>query len=68
MEYFERIVDISTNETIERPYSKKEADEVIKAIASFELAIAEKESKEIQRRNLLEKLGITEEEAKLLLL
>ncbi len=62
-----RIHDLSTNEVIDREMTAEEleAAEMLSAesIASFEAAKA----KEASKTALLERLGITEDEAKLLL-
>lgn len=71
MSYFEKVINIETNEEILRPYTKEEIAELEK-IASEKKALAEALEKETQTKaiakaDLLAKLGITEEEAKLLL-
>ena len=67
MTYIERIIDIETNEIVERPYTAKEIAEVNKAIADDEIKAAKEATKASEKAALLVKLGITEDEAKLLL-
>lgn len=67
MSYIERIVNAETNEIIEREYTKEEIAE-----AEIGQAIALEKTAKLNemaaaKSALLEKLGITEEEAKLLL-
>jgi hypothetical protein len=67
MTYIERIVDANTGETIERAYTKAQLDEV-KANQLKEAEInAELATKASDKAALLAKLGITDDEAKLLL-
>jgi hypothetical protein len=67
MTYIHKTIDAITGEVTEAPYSKAELDEV-KANEKIDLAkAAEKAAKLAQKNALLEKLGITEDEAKLLL-
>lgn len=65
------IVDAETNETIEREMNDVEFAEHQDSIDRQNQAILEREQQEAaklaQRQALLDKLGITEEEAKLLL-
>lgn len=56
--------NLSTGEVITREMTKTELAEKIKLDAEIE---ADKNSKLVNRQTLLDKLGITEEEAKLLL-
>lgn len=63
----EIIFDIENNQITEKPYSNlqiKEAEEWLKNNAAKK---AELELKQLKKTELLERLGITEEEAKLLL-
>lgn len=63
----EKIVDVSSGEEIFRPYNDDEISEVELA---KQLAEDEKEASLIKnenRKNILAKLGLTEEEAKILL-
>jgi hypothetical protein len=67
MTYFERIVNVETGETVERPYSEKEIKEV-EAKQAESLALLEAQSaRAADKAALLAKLGITDDEAKLLL-
>lgn len=67
MTYIERIHNVETGETTDRPYTAKEIKEVeaaqLEAVNSATL-LNEKES---AKAALLQRLGITAEEAKLLL-
>lgn len=67
----ERIVNIETGEIIEQPVSKNRLEEIeierAKAQTEAEAAAAAKAESEAKKAALLERLGITEEEAKLLL-
>ena len=65
--YKEKIIDLETGIETFRDYTLDEIKEVNEAIeqAKKELAIAE--TKAAEKAALLEKLGITQEEAKLLL-
>lgn len=67
MKLFERIIDIQTGEEILREYTNEEIAEVEKAEAESLKLQAEENAKVIARLAILEKLGITEEEAKVLL-
>jgi hypothetical protein len=71
MEYTEKIIDITTGEETIRPYTKAEIAEVEAAIAKIEserlIGENEKAAKESAKAALLQRLGITAEEAKLLL-
>lgn len=65
--YIEKIYDVTTGETIEREYTADEIAEVEANIAK-EVAKAEADAiKATEKAALLEKLGITADEAKLLL-
>jgi hypothetical protein len=67
MTYFERIVNVETGETVERPYTEKEIKEV-EAKQAESLALLEAQSaRAADKAALLAKLGITDDEAKLLL-
>ncbi len=67
MTYIEKIVNVQTGETIERPYTEAEIAVVeAKQIELAKLAAIQAEAA-AAKAALLEKLGITEEEAKLLL-
>lgn len=71
MDYIERIIDINSNEETIRPYTQEEILEVEanKKTHQKELEAKQREveQKEQARAAILDKLGITEEEAKLLL-
>jgi len=62
-----KIVDANTNEVIERPYSKEEMAEYELDAKLKQKEQAQAESKATAKAALLEKLGITAEEATLLL-
>jgi hypothetical protein len=66
MSYIERIHDISTGEIIERPFTPQEIDEAEKSAELSANRLAEIESKEIARKALFDKLGITSDEAALI--
>jgi len=66
MKYFEKIVDISTNEETIRPYAAEEIDEVEKALRLASEMEAELELKTQAKERLLQKLGITADEVELL--
>lgn len=67
MTYIERIHDISTGEVTDREYTAAEiADAESKQLAAS-LLIEALETKAAEKAALLAKLGITEDEAKLLL-
>jgi hypothetical protein len=71
MEYTEKIIDITTGEETIRPYTKAEIAEVETTLAQIEserlIRENEKATKESAKAALLERLGITAEEATLLL-
>ena len=62
-----RIHDLSTNEIIDREMNDEEFAQWEADKAKAELAKAEAEAKAAQKAALLNKLGITEDEARLLL-
>jgi len=62
----EIILDTQTNEIIEKPYSDAQLEEARQWAEQNQAKIAEAEAKAAARQALLAKLGITEEEAKLL--
>jgi phosphopantetheinyl transferase (holo-ACP synthase) len=67
MTFIEKIVNIQTNEIIERPYTETEMAIVeAKRIELAKVAASEAEAA-AAKSALLDRLGITEEEAKLLL-
>ena len=59
--------DGNTNETIERDATDSEIAEIEKRNAKFETLEIAKETKAAAKAALLDRLGITEDEAKLLL-
>ena len=65
--YQEKIVDLTTGEETFRPYTAKETAEVKASIAESEKLEAEAQARTTARAALLERLGITEEEAALIL-
>lgn len=68
MTYCERIVNVETGETTERPYTENEIAKVEANKLESEQEAAKQIEGAVAKAALLEKLGITEEEAKLLLL
>lgn len=67
MTYFEKIVDLSTGEEILRPYTVAETKAIEAEIETINKLAIEQAAKAHERSALLERLGITEEEARLLL-
>jgi septal ring factor EnvC (AmiA/AmiB activator) len=67
MTYIHRIVNAETGEVIEKDYTKKELDELKANQARIDAEIAEAEAKAAQRQVILDRLGLTADEAKLLL-
>jgi len=67
MTYIEKIIDVTTGEETIRNYSAKEIAEVEANIAKATIATEEIAQKATDKAALLAKLGITEEEASLLL-
>jgi len=65
--YKEKIVDALTNEVVFRDYTTEEIAELQKSQTEATERIAKEAAKEIARKAIFAKLGITEEEAKLLL-
>lgn len=65
--YKEKIIDINTGEETWRDYSAEEIAKVEKAQAEAAELNAQLAAKDIARKAILEKLGLTEEEAKTLL-
>ncbi len=66
MTYLHKKIDALTGEEIVEPYSQNELDELMAAEMKAEQRKIEFETKAKEKATLLEKLGITEEEAKLL--
>ena len=65
--YKEKIIDIQTGEETWRDYTSKEIAEVEKAQAEAAAFAAQQAEKEAARKAIFDKLGLSEEEAKLLL-
>lgn len=65
--YKEKIIDINTGEETWRDYTPAEIAEVEKAQAEAAARIAEQAEKDAARKAIFDKLGLSEEEAKLLL-
>ena len=61
------IIDLESNETIERELNKAEKDQQKIDQVDVLARQAELEAKEVARQAVLEKLGLTADEAKLLL-
>lgn len=62
-----KIHNVETGEVIEREMTEAELKQYKNEVAAQEVKIAEERAKATAKADLLEKLGITEEEAKLLL-
>jgi hypothetical protein len=67
MTYIHKIIDLTTGEETEVPYTKEELAEVKARETEQAARIAEAEAKAAEKAALLAKLGITEDEARLLL-
>lgn len=67
MTYINRVFDVSTGETIENPLSKEEVTRIEKRIAETQAELAAIEEAAAKKAALLDRLGITADEAKLLL-
>jgi hypothetical protein len=67
MEYFETIYDVTTGETTIRPYTDAEIKQMKVGEAAAAKRAEEAAAKDAQKSALLAKLGITAEEAALLL-
>ena len=65
--YKEKIVNVTTGEETWRDYTPQEVAEVEKAQAEAAARIAEIAEKEAARKAIFDKLGLSEDEAKLLL-
>jgi len=65
--YQEKIVNIETGETTYRDYTPDEIAEVEQSQADAAQLIADETAKAEQRRSILERLGLTEDEATVLL-
>jgi hypothetical protein len=67
MTYIERIHDVTTNKITERNYTAAEIAEVEARQAEAEILLSEQTAKAAEKAALLAKLGITADEAALLL-
>jgi hypothetical protein len=67
MTYIERIYDANSAEVIEREYSKAEVDQILAERKKVQKIDDDLAAKATEKAALLAKLGITEDEAKLLL-
>ena len=67
MTYIERTVNVQTGEIIEQPYSDKQIEEVELRKIELEKLVIKQAEAAAAKAALLAKLGITEEEARLLL-
>ncbi len=67
MTYTEKIVDVTTGEETLRPYTKEEIAKVNLAISEAQAKTEAEATKAAEKAALLAKLGITNDEAKLLL-
>lgn len=65
--YKEKIIDLATGTETIRNYTSEEIAEVEKAIAESETIAAEIAQKALEKAEVLAQLGITEDQAKLLL-
>jgi hypothetical protein len=65
--YQEKIVNVVTNEIIFRNFTEEEIAKIEEKQAQIAAAIAADQVREVERQALLDKLGITADEAKLLL-
>lgn len=66
-QYVEKIIDVQTSEIIIRPYTNEEIEEIEKAKADLVLEQQMKAEKEAARKAIIDKLGLTEKEAQILL-
>ena len=67
MTYIERIHNVKTGEIIDQEYTKDQIKEVEATIESDLKIKAKLEAKETQRQAILDRLGLTADEAKLIL-
>jgi len=67
MTYFERIVNVQTGETTEREYNEKEIKEVEAKQAEVALLAEAEAQKAADKAALLARMGLTDDEARLLL-
>jgi hypothetical protein len=61
------IVNVETNEIIERELNEEEVAQNLKDLSELNARQAEADARAIQRQLLLDRLGITQDEANLLL-
>lgn len=66
-EYAIKIHDLATNEIIQREMTPEEIEKFLATQADAQREQAETAAKLVQRQVILDRLGLTEEEAKLLL-
>lgn len=66
-QYFEKIINVETGEETTRPYTEDEIARMEKTAAENQAKSEAEAAKAHERSALLAKLGITEEEARLLL-
>lgn len=66
-QYFEKIINVETGEETIRPYTKDEIATMEKAAAENQAKAAADNAKELEKAALLTKLGITDQEAELLI-
>jgi hypothetical protein len=66
-QYFEKIVNVETGEETIRPFTEDEIAKMEQGITEAQAKAAADNVKELEKTALLAKLGITEDEAKLLL-
>jgi hypothetical protein len=67
MTYIHKIIDLATGETVEQEYTAAQLAEVAEAEAKEAQKATDLATKAAEKSALLEKLGISEDEAKLLL-
>ena len=66
-DFTETIINLETGETIVRDYTEAEIEQVLAERAETEAKTVAQAAKELEKAALLAKLGITDDEAKLLL-
>ena len=66
-QYFEKIVNVETGEETIRPFTEDEIAKMEQGITEAQAKAAADNVKELEKTALLAKLGITDDEAKLLL-
>lgn len=67
MTYFERIHNVETNEIVERPFTEEEIAEVEARKVEAEAKAQAEAEKAVAKQAVLDRLGLTAEEAALLL-